>query len=189
MENAVAKSGQLNIKVGYGPPALSKNEAFVLNLPIKTTKTQIKAFFRDCGTIKNIRMLGDRTTCQFKGMAYIEFNSRKEIDNALKKNNTSFDDSIIKVDYGRGKQVPHGCNGIFINHLSPDVNATELKEFFSDCGVVRGIRMLSDKKTGKFNGKVIINFEDPGKAARLAHEKNGIEFMGKPIIIDYSKSK
>merc|ERR1712130_680134 len=30
VENAVAKSGQLNIKVGYGPPALSKNEAFVL---------------------------------------------------------------------------------------------------------------------------------------------------------------
>ena len=71
---------------------------FVKNLPYDATADEIGDFFRDCGKIRDVRLVYNSVNNNFKGFAYIEFLKHTSLYSAIKKNATTFKGRPIVVD-------------------------------------------------------------------------------------------
>lgn len=81
---------------------------------------------------------------------------------------------------------PDGCRTVFVGNLSFSVDDAKITEFFSDCGDVREIRWI--EKDGQFKGCGFIEFNGT-EATDGAVAKNGVNFLGRPIRIDFAAGK
>ncbi|KAK8838644.1 hypothetical protein M9Y10_032680 [Tritrichomonas musculus] len=84
------------------PPDTSKTKepsysVFVGNLSPKTKKEQLDENFSCCGAIKRSTIVSHHYTHLSKGYAYIEFEDKEGMENALKLNNTLFLGNTIEV--------------------------------------------------------------------------------------------
>ena len=70
---------------------------FVKGLPYKATENDIGDIFKDCGSIKEVRMVNNWKTNEFKGFAYIEFVHSRAVKNAVKLNGTVVDGRSIRI--------------------------------------------------------------------------------------------
>ena len=57
---------------------------FLGNLDFQVTRETLDKFFEDCGSIKDVRMVKDRATEQFKGCCFVEFWETASVDKAAK---------------------------------------------------------------------------------------------------------
>lgn len=85
-------------------------EIFVGNLPFDITEQQIKDKFAECGEVSNVRMLTDKITGRFRGIAFVSFVNDDDARNAL--------DNLNGVDLGgrpmrieKDKGIDHRFNG------------------------------------------------------------------------------
>ncbi len=70
---------------------------FVKGLPYKASENEVGDIFKECGGIKEVRLVKNWKTNEFKGFAYIEFNHSKAVKNAIKLNGMVFDGRNLKV--------------------------------------------------------------------------------------------
>jgi len=77
---------------------------------------------------------------------------------------------------------------LFIGNLSFSIDDEKCKEYFKDCGEIVDLHWLEHRDTGKFKGCGFISFGTQEEADK-AMAKNGQEFMGRPITIDYDKER
>ena len=58
---------------------------FIGNLPFVVSEEEIRSQFTDCGTIENVRLIRDPKTHLGKGIGYIMFSTKEEMQAALDK--------------------------------------------------------------------------------------------------------
>ena len=58
---------------------------FIGNLPFVVSEEEIRGQFTDCGTIENVRLIRDPKTHLGKGIGYIMFSTKEEMQAALDK--------------------------------------------------------------------------------------------------------
>ena len=63
-----------------------EHTVYLGNLNYNVKDEHVHEFFKDCGTITNIRWLTHRDTGNFKGAGYVNFTETHEVDAAVKKN-------------------------------------------------------------------------------------------------------
>ena len=63
-----------------GPKPDGCVEIFCGNLPWSIDEDKMAAFFKDCGTVTNTRWLNDKETGDFKGVAFVTFETTEQID-------------------------------------------------------------------------------------------------------------
>jgi len=69
--------------------------------------------------------------------------------------------------------------------LSYNSSESDIRNFFSDCGGVKAVR-LAKEPSGKFKGFCHVEFDD-NDAASSAVKKNGDDLDGRPLKIDMSR--
>jgi nucleolin len=74
-----------------------------------------------------------------------------------------------------------------MRNLPWSVQDDDVHTFFKECGAVTGIKWIENKETGRFTGSGIIDFES-AEAAAAAVAKNGADFGGRPVGIEFSRS-
>lgn len=185
-----------------GPPGL---KVFLGNLSYDVDDDSITKFFEDCGKLTDIFWLTDKETERFRGMGFVTFDSMEASAKACEKDGENFMGRDIRINYakprpsggGRGGggggrtpkplgEKPDGCTTVFLGNLSYDVDDDKTREFFKECGTIADIRWLKDKDSGEFRGAGFVQFEDPETAIDLAVKKNGTDFMGRTIRVDYA---
>ena len=57
---------------------------FIGNLPFIVSEEEVRAQFADCGTIENVRLVRDSKTHLGKGIGYVMFSTKEEMQSALK---------------------------------------------------------------------------------------------------------
>jgi len=77
---------------------------------------------------------------------------------------------------------------LFLGNLSYDVDDEKAKEFFKDCGTLVDIFWMTDRETGDFRGIGIVEFETQEQADK-ACAKNGVQFMGRDLRINYARPR
>lgn len=79
-----------------------------------------------------------------------------------------------------------GGKRLFLRKLAYDIDEEKVREFFKDCGDVKDIHWLTDKRNGQINAG-FIEFEDED-GARMGIQMNGKPCCGRPIRIEYAKA-
>ncbi|KAI7901328.1 uncharacterized protein BX663DRAFT_514121 [Cokeromyces recurvatus] len=97
----------------------------VRGLHEETDEETLAEKFMEYGSIKNIHLNLDRRTGYVKGYAFIEYEARKEAEEAIMDaNGTKFIGETIKVDYAfiKGPSVVNDRRGRRDRSLSPNRN-------------------------------------------------------------------
>lgn len=78
---------------------------------------------------------------------------------------------------------------IFVGNLPFDVTEREVLDAFSKYGEVSGIKMLKDKKTGRFRGIAFVSMPDNVQANTAIDSLNNTELGGRPMRVDRSRER
>jgi nucleolin len=77
---------------------------------------------------------------------------------------------------------------VFLGNLSFKIDEEILGNVFKECGTVKEVEMVNDKKTGKFYGSAFCEFTT-AEAATKALALNGQQVLGRAIKIGPAKAK
>lgn len=195
------------------PAAAAADEGCVTifcgNLPWSVDEDIIKATFKECGEVANIRWGQDRESGDFKGYAHIEFSDSSGCTKALALNGTECGGREMRIDASkpRGGSAPGGAGGAefkgpgtvpanpdatprcFIGNLSYKIDEDGVKNAFKEKGLtIVDVFFLTDKETGDFYGSSFCEFSSPEEAAK-AVSFAGMPIMGRPIKVDFARPR
>ncbi|XP_030750911.1 eukaryotic translation initiation factor 4H-like [Sitophilus oryzae] len=78
--------------------------AYVGNLPVGVVQGDVNKIF-DKLKVKNVRLVMDKETDRFKGFCYVEFDTLKDLEDAIALNGAvEVEGNIIKIDVAEGKR-------------------------------------------------------------------------------------
>jgi len=195
-------------KVDFQPGSPSKLvpttglEVFVKSLPFTTTQDEVLQFFNDCGTVENVNLLKDRFG-RLKGIGFIRFSTKEAATKAVAKNGKEFGGRTLVIELAQPKEDrpqgiqrnPRQGNGngenrngssVFVGNLSYATTETSIKDFFSDCGAIKAVRLATDRD-GSSKGFAHIDFENE-KDAEGAVQKSGKILDERNIRVDYANA-
>ncbi|XP_062503028.1 RNA-binding protein 34-like isoform X2 [Corticium candelabrum] len=175
-----------------------KRTVFVGNLPVATTRRTLKKLFCKYGSIEATRLRGaiaynpkltKRASMirkqfhpdQESVSGYVVFKKESAANDALNSNGDVVGDRHIRVDHANREKGDYK-QSVFVGNLPYVVDEEALRQLFGQCGDVRSIRVVRDKKTGVGKGFGYVHYEDKG-AASLALKLHGSEFKGRAIRV------
>lgn len=172
---------------------------FVGNLPAEIAPRALRKHFMECGDIESVRLRGlvpekpkiPRRVAAIKKdkihetcktiYGYVVFRSAESVDRALELSSSCLEGRFISVQ--RVGQTTYDQKlSIFCGNLPIDVQENAIHEFFSDCGKIKGVRVVRDSATGAGKGFAFVAF-DSRDGVELALEKDGSELAGRPARI------
>jgi RNA recognition motif-containing protein len=77
---------------------------------------------------------------------------------------------------------------MFVGNLAPDTTENDVRELFSQYGIVRGIKLATDIFSGKCRGFGLVEMEGHEARAAMA-ELDGSMFKGKGLRVSEEKAK
>jgi len=103
MSEKMVDGRPLKVTLSKGAPSYEESKPtstlFLGNLPTDSQVSTIKDFFEKYGTVKDIRLVNDRLTGEFKRACFIEFDSADTATKIFDSQPISFKSSELKVDY------------------------------------------------------------------------------------------
>ena len=78
---------------------------------------------------------------------------------------------------------------LFVANISWSVTETELLTFFSSCGDVTTVKIVTDKATGLPKGFGFIDMPDDGEAQRAIDNLNEKELKGRKLSVSQAKAR
>lgn len=72
---------------------------------------------------------------------------------------------------------------VFVGNLAYNVTEDALKQVFSTVGVVKNVRMVQDKETGRSKGFAFVEYEDAATALSAIRNIDGFDLLGRKAII------
>ena len=84
------------------------NKIYVGNLPFQTTDQELEAEFQQFGKIKEVALIRDRYSNEFKGFAFITFIAPESAQQALAANGKDFQGRAMKVSIARAEERTGG---------------------------------------------------------------------------------
>lgn len=189
---------------GEKPPGCTS--AVIKSLAYDVTEADLRKLFSSCGDgPSGIRMIKDKASGAFRGMAFVDFEgSESAVDEAIQLHGTELKGRCFIMDYAgasedksqkggdkekKGKQKPPGCTSIALSNLAEGVSESRLMKVFKTCGNgPRNVNIVMDKKTGEPTGAAFVNFASED-AVDEAMEFNGTDLKGSPLCIGYVKPK
>jgi nucleolin len=142
----------------------------VKGLAYAVAEKHLAKTFESCGSgPSNIRIAQDNSTGLSRGIAFIDFDSTADVDEAIKLHGTDLMGRRFIMDYaaplgesgekkaaagkkskGPGKK-PEGCTSVTLKGLAESVSEKTLTKLFKACGTgPRSINLVNDKESGVF---------------------------------------
>eukprot|EP00262_Sarcandra_glabra_P006148 TRINITY_DN18270_c0_g1_i1.p1 TRINITY_DN18270_c0_g1~~TRINITY_DN18270_c0_g1_i1.p1 ORF type:complete len:243 (+),score=50.55 TRINITY_DN18270_c0_g1_i1:102-830(+) len=176
------------------------NKIVVSGMPYSATEDEIRDLFIDIGSISQLQLSRFPDSGNFRGLAFLTFETEEIARNSLKLDGTKMGNRIIKVEQCRldpqrkrksefldEPKKAEGCLSAYIGNLSWDVTEGDIRDFFEGSNVT-SIRFSVNKKTGVFQGFGHIDFTDD-ESLEEAVKMNQVELLGRPMKIAYAVRK
>lgn len=116
MENEAAKLKAMqqelqNEAAGDAKNTSDETSIYVGQVDYDATPEELQAHFAQCGTINRVTILCDKFTGKSKGYAYVEFEDKDSVANAVQLDNTIFKGRQLKVSAKRTNVPGRGGRG------------------------------------------------------------------------------
>ncbi|KAK9767498.1 Splicing factor, variant 2 [Basidiobolus ranarum] len=161
---------------------------FISNLNPETDEVEIAEFFKDCGTVVDVRIVKDKDSIS-KGYAYIEFADEEQAQKAQAKDGQVLNGKEISAHVNPEKTADPKT--IFVCNFSRNIEESAIQDLFKPFGEIEEIRMPLTKE-GRSRCFAYVQFKH-SESAEAAVSLDGQEFEpGKPLsvaISDPSKKK
>ncbi|NXF94458.1 RBM34 protein, partial [Eubucco bourcierii] len=179
---------------------VDRRTVFVGNLPVNCTAQVLKSIFKEYGQIKSVRFRSlvpaeatlSKKLAAIKNKlhpdakfvnAYVVFKEERDAVKALKENGREIASGFhIRVDIASKSSSHDNKRSIFLGNLSYDISDDAVREHFSVCGDVVGVRIVRDRKTGLGKGFGYVLFENTD-AVHLALKLNESDLMGRKVRV------
>eukprot|EP00698_Gefionella_okellyi_P006219 TRINITY_DN15613_c0_g1_i1.p1 TRINITY_DN15613_c0_g1~~TRINITY_DN15613_c0_g1_i1.p1 ORF type:complete len:350 (+),score=90.12 TRINITY_DN15613_c0_g1_i1:39-1088(+) len=86
-----------------------------------------------------------------------------------------------------GSSAPTGT--VFVGNLPFDADENSIAEHFGACGEVTGVRIATDRETGRPRGFGHVTFSTPEAAAKAVSEMTGVAYNGRELRIDHEAGR
>ncbi|CAL8329392.1 unnamed protein product [Merluccius merluccius] len=182
-----------------------KRTVFVGNLPASFTKKGLLRLFREKGAVESTRFRSvvredpsvslrvatiQRKVHPMKQSlnAYVVFKDEDGASKALERNGLEVEkDYIIRVDRVTENSHDHK-RSLFVGNLAFELKEASLREHFSACGPVDGVRLVRDKDSGLGKGFGYVLFES-ADSVQLALKLDGTMLEGRKVRVKRSVKK
>lgn len=180
---------------------------FLGNIPAICTKKHIKQLFKPYGSIQTIRfrsikvaqgdlsirhakMTGKQIVEGSSFNAYIVLSSQSEAENSLTLNGTLFHGRHLRVDMLAGtKEEADSNRSVFVGNLPFSADEEKLREVFSICGEIEGVRIVRDRKSGMGKGFGFIAFVDSSGVMFAVKQHKKAVLDGRTLRVCRSKNQ
>jgi RNA recognition motif-containing protein len=78
---------------------------------------------------------------------------------------------------------------LFVGNLSYNTGEQDLKDYFSQAGVVTSVHLMVDKFTGKSRGFAFVEFSTAEEAQRAVDQFNSKEFQGRTLTVNIARPR
>ncbi|KAI2806254.1 hypothetical protein RDWZM_009219 [Blomia tropicalis] len=147
-----------NVPAGFSAKNLKKN----LSEYGKVSSIRIRAVAPAKQTLsKKVAYLSKQVNQHKKVVnVYAVFREIESVDKALALNGTQFSGNTIQVDKATAGRTAHDNKlSLFLGNLPYTCSENDLREFFSDCGELTGVRLIRDAQTGMGKGFGYVTFK------------------------------
>ncbi|XP_069604456.1 RNA-binding protein 34-like [Ranitomeya imitator] len=178
----------------------NKRTVFVGNLPSSCTKQMLKSCFKEFGAIETMRFRSvaradpteSRKVAAIKRNlhpkrksinAYVVFKEEASATKAIVRNGFEIGSGFhIRVDLASKSPTHNNKKTVFVGNLPYDIEDEALRQHFSDCGTIEGVRIIRDKSTGIGKGFGYVLFQGTDSVL-LALKLGNSELMGRKLRI------
>ena len=188
----------------------SSRTVFVGRLSWNVDNDWLKSEFEECGEVVAARVQMDRNTGESRGFGYVEFADPASIEQALQFSGKEIDGRAINVDRSTsnktstssgagnpndarraayGDKVSPPSSVLFVGNLSFNATEDSLWDVFAEYGDVKGVRMPTDRDSGRVKGYGYIEFFDIETAKKAFEGTQGTELLGRALRVDYSQPR
>ena len=78
---------------------------------------------------------------------------------------------------------------IYVGNLSYEVNQEEIKEVFSEYGVVKRVSVPLDRESGRPRGFAFVEMATEAEEAAAIEALDGAEWMGRPMRVNPARPR
>lgn len=78
---------------------------------------------------------------------------------------------------------------IYVGNLTYEVEESAIKELFAPHGNVSGVKLLTDRETGRSRGIAFVTMDDFKEAKAAIKALDGEEFSGRPIKVNQARER
>ncbi|UYV82001.1 TARDBP [Cordylochernes scorpioides] len=167
LENSMAKTKRMESRQKC-------SDLIVLGLPWKTTEQELRQYFESFGEVLMAQVKKDSNTGQSKGFGFIRFANYESQIRVLSKRHL-IDGRWCDVKIPNSKQQQEGqvtelSRKVFVGRCTEDIDADDLREYFSKFGEVTDVFIPRP-----FRAFAFVTFLDPEVAQSLCGEDHIIK--------------
>ncbi|KAM6953519.1 cleavage stimulation factor subunit 2 isoform 2-T2 [Aplochiton taeniatus] len=97
--------------------------------------------------------------------------------------------AAVVAAVGRDPAVDRSLRSVFVGNIPYEATEEQLKDIFSEVGLVVSFRLVYDRETGKPKGYGFCEYQDQETALSAMRNLNGREFSGRALRVDNAASE
>jgi len=135
-------------------------------------------------------MLNDRNTGEFKGVAFVTCSSAENVQAVLQLNGTYCKSNAVRINLANGGAsggASSEVKSVFVGSLPDTSTADNLRQYFSQCGDIRDLRLSTHADTGRPKCAHVDFSSVEGATAAIG--LSGEQFNGSSLFVELARSK
>ncbi|KAI8922799.1 hypothetical protein BC831DRAFT_437458 [Entophlyctis helioformis] len=178
-----------------------RRTVFCMQLAARLRSKELTDFFKDCGRIRDVKLVTDKNTGRSKGVGYVEFYEVSSVPKAITMSgqkllgipiivqHTESEKNRLAEAAAASKIGEVNTNKLFVGSLSYSLTSDELRAAFEPFGALDHCSIQMDPRTGRSKGSGYVHFKNPEDARRAVEKLNGFNLMGRTIRVSHITEK
>jgi nucleolin len=172
---------------------------YIEGIPFEATEADVREFFKNCGTIKSLRLPTWQDTGRLRGYGHVEFASDAQATKARELDGSYLKKRYIKIDTPKvpkvllgaasssqqGKERPVGCKQVFVKNIPYDCTEEDVRDVFKVCGPIEDVRMARWGHTDQLKGFCYVSFKREDSADIAVKKTGQLAIRGRPVLVDF----
>lgn len=168
-----------------------RHTVFVGNLPFDTTDDHLKELFSSVGSVELVSIPINKETGQPRGFAFVDLGSKEEVKAAIDNlAGSEFGGRTLRVNASlpkdearkQAEKTDEGAQKIYVGNLPFDATRKDVEDLFTKYGNVRDVYLPMNRETKRPRGFAFVTLDEE-TAGQAIDETNGMEFLGRPLVV------